>query len=127
MPLYDLIKSQSDIVWLSQLRHRANPSIVVSASTVIVVSLLSCIYDSAQGVVRIIMQFLGPNAADCEGGRWMLDELLALTRQLKVKEETIAAKDETVAALTQNNNSLTQTIAHITAPATSNKRSKPSS
>jgi len=57
------------------------------------------------------MQFLGPNAADWEGDRWMMDELLTLTRQLK-------AKDEAIASLTQNATSLTQTSTHLPPPLT---------
>ena len=103
VPLYDLIKNQSDTVWLSLLRHRANPATVVSASTAIVVSLLNRICDHEKGIVRIIMQFLGPNVADYDGDRWMMDELLTLTRQLKVK------------TLTLSNAAL---IAHLAAPST---------
>ena len=96
-PLADLLKPHVAI-WLSLLRHRADPIIVVSPSTTRVVQMLSRLYNHERGVLRDIMEYVVPNAASLEDEDWQLDELTKLTRSLATKNETLAAKDEVLAA-----------------------------
>ena len=117
---------------MSLLRHRADPSIIVSPSATIVLSLLSRIYDRERGLVRHIMEYIGPNAASPEDEGWQMDELRKLTRQNAEAQQTIAAQQQTIATQATAKASLTQTVASLVArlPPTpsspsSNKRSRP--
>ena len=120
-PLAAALKPQVT-VWLALLRHRDDPSFVVSAGTTIVVSLLSRLYDHERGIVREIMSYIGSNAAPLEDESWKMNELLKLTRQNAEMQQTIATQATMIASLTQTINSQQQTIAYLAA---SNKRSRP--
>ena len=116
-PLADLLNPRIAI-WASLLRHHADPSIVVSPSATIVLSLLSRIYDRERGLVRHILEYIGPNSAPPEDEGWQMDELTKLTRANAAKDEALAAQQQTIAslmasnaALVANNTSQQQTIA----------------
>jgi len=124
-PLAAALKPQVT-VWLALLRHRDDPSFVVSAGTTIVVSLLSRLYDHERGIVREIMEYIGPNA-DYEAN-WMENELIALRQTNATHAATIASLQQlqqTNATLAATNFSQQQTIAHLAGPSAPNKRSKP--
>jgi len=122
-------------VWLSLLRHRDDPSIVVSADTTFVVSLLSRLYYHERGIVREIMEYIGPNAADCEAN-WMENELIALRQQaaeqlelrqaIATQAATNTSQQQTIVTLVATIATQAATIAHLAGPAVPNKRSKPS-
>ena len=121
-------------VWLSLLRHRDDPSIVVSADTTFVVSLLSRLYYHERGIVREIMEYIGPNAADCEAN-WMENELIALRQQaaeqlelrqaIATQAATNTSQQQTIVTLVATIATQAATIAHLAGPSAPNKRSKP--
>jgi len=74
-------------------------------------SLLSNIYDREPGLVRHIMEYVGPNAAPPEDEGWQMDKLTKLTKANAAKDETIASLKARNAAIVANNTALTQSVA----------------